>query len=148
MQDFLMANYLWIKSFHIIAVISWMAGLLYLPRLFVYHAQQEKGSSNSEMLKTMERKLLKYIMSPAMMATWILGIALMMAFPEIFKNGWMHVKFALVILMTVFHVYCKRIYRQFENDTNTKDQKFFRYINEVPTILMIIIVICVVAKPF
>ena len=139
--------YLWIKAFHIIAVISWMAGMLYLPRLFVYHCEAEVGSKQSETFKVMERRLLKAIINPAMIATWIFGLWLVwLGGWE--KSGWLHAKFALVILLSGIHGWLVRLWRAFAEDKNQKSQKFFRIINEVPAVLMVLIVLLVVLKPF
>ena len=136
-----------LKSLHIIAVISWMAGLLYLPRLFVYHAQSEKGSEQSETFKVMERKLLRYIMNPAMILTWVFGLWLVFEL-DLFKSGWMHAKFTFVVLMTIIHHIFAYQRKQFERDENTKTAKYYKIINEAPTLLMIGIVFLVVMKPF
>lgn len=139
--------YLWIKSLHVIAVISWMAGLLYLPRLFVYHADQPKGSSSSEMLKIMEYRLFRFIMRPAMVITWLSG--LWIAYDAGFwRSGWFHGKFALVIAMTIVHEFLGREQRLFFQDGSNRTQRFFRFLNEVPTLLMIFIVGLVIIKPF
>ncbi len=139
--------YLWIKSLHIIAVIAWMAGMLYLPRLFVYHCEAEPGSKQSETFKVMERRLLKAIMLPAMIATWIFGLWL--AFEAgFFKSGWLHAKLALVLILSGIHGWLSRLARDFAHDRNRHSQKFYRYLNEVPTVLMILIVLVVVLKPF
>jgi putative membrane protein len=139
--------YEWVKAFHVIAVISWMAGMLYLPRLFVYHCEAEKGSKQSETFKVMERRLLRAIINPAMIATWVLGLTLVWL-GGWHTAGWMHAKFLLVILLSALHGMLVRYWRDFEADKNTKSQKFYRIINEVPTVLMIGIVILVIVKPF
>lgn len=136
------------KSLHIIAVISWMAGLLYLPRLYVYHADAEKGSELSETLKIMERRLLRIIMNPAMILAFVFGGLMVWENPEIFKQGWMHAKVTLVVLMVGFHGMLAGWRKKFVKDGNTHSGKFYRRVNEVPTLLMIIIVILVVMKPF
>jgi putative membrane protein len=139
--------YLWLKSLHIIAVISWMAGLLYLPRLFIYHTDSAAGSEQSETFKVMEHRLLKVIMNPAMMISWVLG--LYMAWQAYgFSGGWLHAKIGAVVLLTATHVYFSRHVRRFARDENTKSARHWRLMNEVPTLLMIIIVILVVVKPF
>ena len=149
MQDFLLENYLWLRALHIIAVISWMAGMLYLPRLFVYHADTEIGTDTSETFKIMERRLLKFIMTPAMIASWAFGLSMIFANPAIMGGqGWMHVKLLMVILMSGAHGVLAKNVRMFANDQNQKSAKYFRILNEVPTVLMIIIVIMVVVKPF
>ncbi|MFZ4761942.1 MAG: protoporphyrinogen oxidase HemJ [Alphaproteobacteria bacterium] len=137
-----------LKSLHVIAVISWMAGLLYLPRLFVYHAAAEKDSELDKTLQIMEFRLLKIIMNPAMMATWVLGIALIAASPEFLKQGWLHLKLTLIIFLTVFHVFLGRWRRLFAEGKNVLDGRFFRRVNEIPTIIMILVVLLVIVKPF
>jgi putative membrane protein len=139
--------YLWLKALHLIAVISWMAGMLYLPRLFVYHAAVEPGSPQSETFKVMERRLYKFIMSPAMMVAWLVGLVL--AFQgQWFTAGWFHAKLALVLAMTVVHGLFGHWATEFGRDRNRHSQKFYRVANEIPTVLMIAIVILVVVKPF
>ena len=139
--------YEWIKALHIIAVIAWMAGMLYLPRLFVYHCEAEIGSKQSETFKVMERRLMRAIINPAMIVTWLAGLYLAWS-GHWFSSGWLHGKLALVILMSGVHGFFSRWRKDFEADRNTRSQKFFRIINEVPTVLMIGIVILVVVKPF
>jgi putative membrane protein len=138
---------LWLKAFHVIAVIAWMAGMLYLPRLFVYHCEAEAGSKQSETFKVMERRLLRAIINPAMIATWVLGLWL--AYDQaLFKAGWLHGKLALVLALTALHGLFSRWVRDFAADRNAHSQKFYRIINEVPAVLMIGIVILVIVKPF
>ena len=139
--------YDWIKAFHIIAVIAWMAGMLYLPRLFVYHCDAEPGSRQSETFKVMERRLLKVIINPAMTVTWILGLWLAWS-AGWFMTHWLQAKIVLVIVMSALHGFLVRWVRDFAHDRNQHSQKFYRAINELPTVLMIIIVILVVVKPF
>lgn len=139
--------YEWAKALHIIAVISWMAGMLYLPRLFVYHCDAEIGSKQSETFKVMERRLLKAIINPAMIATWILGLYLMWS-AGWYTSGWFHAKLLLVLLMSGVHGFLTARVRDFALDRNTRNAKFYKIINEVPTVLMILIVILVVVKPF
>lgn len=142
--------YVWIKALHIIAVISWMAGLLYLPRLFVYHCRSEKGAQQSETFKVMEDRLLKVIMRPAMIATWALG-TLLMAIPGLVNWGgdfWIYAKLLLVILLTATHMAFAGYAKSFAEDRNDKPEKFFRLVNELPTVIMIAIVILVIVKPF
>lgn len=140
-------TYLWIKALHVIAVISWMAGLLYLPRLFVYHCEVEPGSATSEKFKVMERRLLKAIMLPAAVVAW--GAGLTMAIESgLFQEHWFHVKLLLVVLMTIAHHMMTRWKNDFAADRNQRPQRFFRIANEVPTLLMIFIVILVITKPF
>jgi protoporphyrinogen IX oxidase len=139
--------YLWLKAFHVIAVIAWMAGMLYLPRLFVYHCQAEIGSKQSETFKVMERRLLRAIINPAMVATWVLGLWLAWD-AGFFRSGWLHAKLALVLAMSAMHGMFVRYVRDFAEDRNRRTQRFYRIINEVPTLLMVAIVILVVVKPF
>jgi putative membrane protein len=139
--------YPWIKALHVIAVIAWMAGMLYLPRLFVYHCEAEIGSKQSETFKVMERRLLRAIINPAMILTWLAGLYLAWS-GHWFSSGWLHGKLALVILLSGVHGFFSRCVKDFAADRNTRSQKFYRIINEVPTLLMIGIVILVVVKPF
>lgn len=139
--------YSWIKALHVIAVISWMAGMLYLPRLMVYHCAAEAGSVQSETFKVMERRLLKAIINPAMIVTWLAGLYLAYA-GGWYLAGWFHAKFALVLILSGFHGALSRWVRDFAQDTNTRPARFFRIANEVPTLLMVGIVILVVVKPF
>jgi putative membrane protein len=139
--------YDWIKALHVVAVIAWMAGMLYLPRLFVYHCDAEVGSKQSETFKVMERRLLKVIINPAMVVTWLAGLYLAFA-GQWFSAGWLHGKLALVLAMSGIHGFFARCVKDFAADRNTKSQRFYRLVNEVPTALMIAIVILVVVKPF
>lgn len=139
----------YIKAFHVIAIIAWMAGLLYLPRLFVYHAGAPKGSELSETFKVMERRLLRFITTPAMIASWVLGLWL--AFGGVIDwsaDGWFHLKLALVIALSAFHGLLVKWTRDFAEDRNGRSARFYRIANEVPTLLMIAIVILVVVRPF
>ena len=140
-------GYLWLKALHVIAVISWMAGLLYLPRLFVYHCEVEAGSATSEKFKIMERRLFRAIMTPAMVVAWVAGLWMAVT-GGLFQDGWFHVKLTLVVLMTLSHYMMARWKNDFAADLNTRPQRFFRIANEVPTLLMIFIVILVIVKPF
>jgi protoporphyrinogen IX oxidase len=138
---------LWLKAFHIMAVVAWFAGLFYLPRLFVYHAGAKPGSELSETLKVMEHRLLTAIMTPAMAAVWILGLTL--AYWEgAFSDGWLHAKLALVFLLSGFQGALSRWTKDFAADRNTRSAKFYRVANEVPTVFLILIVLLVVLKPF
>lgn len=148
MQGFLQAHYDVFKALHIIAVISWMAGMFYLPRLFVYHADADKGSELSETLKIMERRLLRIIINPAMILTFIFGGLLLYANPELLHQPWLHVKLTAVLLMVGLHGFLARARKRFVLDQNTRPAGFYRKINEIPTVLMIIIVFMVVVKPF
>ena len=139
--------YEWIKALHVIAVIAWMAGMLYLPRLFVYHCEAEAGSKQSETFQVMERRLLKAIMTPAMIVTWLAGLYLAWA-GHWFSAGWFHGKLLLVLLMSGAHGFLSRCASDFAAGRNTRSQKLYRTINEVPTVLMIGAVILVVVKPF
>jgi putative membrane protein len=139
--------YLWLKALHVVAVIAWMAGMLYLPRLFVYHCDAPKGSIQSETFKIMERRLLKAIINPAMGATWILGLVLAWQ-GGWFASGWLHAKLALVIAMSGLHGVLSKRLREFAADANTRPARYYRILNEVPTALMIGIVILVIVKPF
>jgi protoporphyrinogen IX oxidase len=139
--------YEWLKAFHIIAIIAWMAGMLYLPRLFVYHCEADPGSRQSETFKVMERRLLRAIMNPAMIVTWLLGLWLAWR-GNWFAAPWLHAKLALVIGMSGVHGMLSRYVKDFAADRNRKSQKFYRIINEVPTVLMILIVLLAVLKPF
>jgi putative membrane protein len=141
--------YPWIKAFHIISVIAWMAGMLYLPRLFVYHCEVAKGSAESERFKVMERKLLRVIINPAMIAAWTFGLIL--AFTpavDAWSQGWFHTKFTLVVLLSAYHGFLSRWRRDFERDRNLRPQRFYRIMNEVPALMMVVIVILAVVKPF
>lgn len=146
-MSFVVDHYLIFKALHLIAVISWMASLLYLPRLYVYHANCKPGSETSEMLKVMEYKLLRYIMNPALIVTFALGISLL-TLPGTMQQGWIHIKLLLVFLLLGFHGACSRWRKDFAADRNNKSSKFFRYANEFPTLIMIIIVLLAVVKPF
>lgn len=139
--------YEWVKALHVISVIAWMAGLLYLPRLYVYHCQAETGSHHSETLKVMERRLLRAIMNPAMIASWIFGLWTAHEL-QAWDQGWFHAKMTLVIGMTVAHMMMASQRKKFETDSNTKSERFYRFFNEVPTVLMIGVVILVIVKPF
>ena len=139
--------YQWLLAFHIIAVIAWMAGMLYLPRLFVYHCEADPGSRQSETFKVMERRLLKAIINPAMILTWVLGLWLAYQ-GGWFAAHWLHLKLALVLGMTGVHGILSKYVREFAADRRRKSAKFFRILNEVPTVLLIVIVILVVVKPF
>jgi putative membrane protein len=139
--------YEWIKALHIIAVIAWMAGMLYLPRLFVYHCEAEAGSKQSETFKIMERRLLKVIINPAMIVTWLAGLYLAWT-GHWFSAGWLHAKLVLVLVLSGVHGFFSRLVKDFAAGRNQRSQRFYRIINEVPTLLMVLIVILVVVKPF
>ncbi len=148
MSAFLNDWYMWLKALHLVSVIAWMAGLLYLPRLFVYHCEAEPGSQMSETFKTMERKLLRVIMNPAMIAAWSFAVLMLVADPSLFKQGWMHVKLTAAVIVTVLHHVYARWRKTFERDENARPAKFYRIWNEVPAVLMIVIVVMVIVKPF
>lgn len=139
--------YLWIKALHVISVIAWMAGMLYLPRLYVYHCGAPVGSDQSETFKVMERKLLRGIVNPSMILTWIFGLILVFAY-DIYTQPWFHAKAVLIVAMSVLHGMYARWRRDFEQDRNQRSDKFYRFWNEAPAILMIAIVLLAVAKPF
>jgi len=139
--------YNWIKALHVIAVIAWMAGMLYLPRLFVYHADAEIGSTESETFKVMERRLLRAIINPSMLVVWVLGLWLAWEGFR-FSGGWLHAKIAAVFVLSGIHGYLSAAVRKFAEDRNDKPARHWRIVNEIPTVLMIVIVILVVVKPF
>ncbi len=142
-----MNYYLLFKSLHLIAVISWMAGLLYLPRIFVYHAEADHDSQK-KVFKTMERKLYNYIMMPAMLLSWLFGFLLIHSIGlDVFSELWMQIKTALVIILTYYHFILGKYLGDFAVDTNIKSSKFFRIINEIPTIILIVVVFVVIFKP-
>jgi putative membrane protein len=147
MAGFLGEGYLWVKALHVIAIIAWMAGMLYLPRLYVYHCAAEPGSAQSETFKVMERRLLRAILNPAMILAWVLGLALV-AHLDAWAEAWMHAKFAGVIALSTLHGFLARWRRQFAADANRHEARFYRLMNEVPTVLMIAIVVLVVVRPF
>ena len=147
--DVLAGAYPWTKSFHLIAVIAWMAGLFYLPRLFVYHSQVAVGGAESELFKVMERRLLRAIMNPAMIVAWLLGITLVLTPGAVdWHGGWWHLKLLSVVLMTGFHMYLAKARKGFLADGRPKTERHWRAMNEVPTVLMIVIVVMVIVKPF
>ena len=147
MAGFLGEAYSWVKAFHIMSVIAWMAGMFYLPRLFVYHCGAEVGSVQSETFKVMERRLLRAIINPAMIASWVFG-AMLLLHLEAWSQPWFHAKLTLLIVLQLVHAAFARWRRQFERDENRHNETFYRYMNEVPTVLMIGIVIFVIVKPF
>ena len=143
-----MNYYLLFKSLHLIAVISWMAGLLYLPRIFVYHVENYQKKETTEIFETMERKLYFYIMRPAMILSWLFGIILIyISGIDIFSQLWVHLKLGLIVLLTIYHEYLGICLKSLKLNTNTKTSKFFRIINEVPTIILIFIIFIVIFKP-
>lgn len=149
LRSFAMDWYLWILAGHVISVIAWMAGMFYLPRLYVYHAEAEVGSRQSETFKTMERRLLRAIINPAMIATWTFGLLLVLqGWPEIMAQGWFHVKLTAIALLQATHAFYARWRRDFAADANRYPARIYRIANEVPTVLMIVIVVMAVVRPF
>lgn len=142
-----MIDYTWLKALHLIAAFAWMAGMLYLPRLYVYHADAKPGSELSETLKIMERRLLRLIINPAMIATYIFGIWMLVLAPNLLKQPFMHVKLGLVLAMTVAHAFLARYRRYFARDANRHSARFYRALNEIPTLLLIGIVIMIIVRP-
>jgi protoporphyrinogen IX oxidase len=140
-------SYLWIKSLHILAVISWMAGMLYLPRLFVYHADIQHGSAQANLFQTMEYRLQRYIMTPALLVAWLTGLYLAYS-AGFFHAPWLHAKLGLVVIMSGLHGYLSSLRKSLASGQNRHTSRFFRIINEAPTVLMIVIVVLVVVKPF
>jgi len=140
-------SYIWLKALHVISVIAWMAGMFYLPRLFAYHADAKPGSEMSETFKVMERRLLRIIMNPAMILTFIFGAAMLMQSPEMMQQPFMHMKLTLVLVMAGLHGYLAKCRKVFASDANKHSAKFYRLLNEVPTVLMIGIVILIIVKP-
>ena len=141
--------YSWIKALHLISVIAWMAGMFYLPRLYVYHVDALAGSAQSETFKLMERRLLRAIINPAMVASFVFGIwMLTLLGASVWSEGWWHVKLTMIILMSAYHGFLSRWRRDFEADRNRRSARFFRFANEIPTVLMIVIVVMVIVKPF
>ena len=150
MMHVLTVAYPWTKALHVVAIVSWMAGLLYLPRLFVYHAERGRpGSELSETFKVMERRLLKVIMRPASIATWVLGL-LLAGTPGVvdWGSGWIYVKLAAVLVLTWFHHWLLKRAKDFAADNNRVSARTFRMMNEVPTLALVVIAIMVVVKPF
>lgn len=147
MATFLSAHIDWIKALHVIAVIAWMAGMLYLPRLFVYHCEAPAGSPQSEMLKVMEHRLLRIIVNPAMIATWVFGLTLAFV-TGAYADLWFQLKLVLVLAMSGLHGMFAATVKRFARDANTRPQRFYRIINEVPMLLVIGIVILAIVKPF
>ncbi len=147
MMMFLSNNILWIKSFHVISVIAWLAGMFYLPRLFVYHTETVPGSPESERFKVMERRLLRAIINPAMIATWVFGLTLAWL-TAAYQEHWLQVKFLLVLAMTGLHGYFAGRVRAFAQDRNDRSARFYRILNEAPPLLMVFIVILVIVQPF
>lgn len=141
-----MELYHWIKALHLISMVAWMAGMLYLPRLYVYHSQVAAGSEASELFKLMERRLLRLIINPAMIATFVFGLWLI-HFIGWQGNGWLHAKIGLVLVLGAFHAYLARWRKDFDRDANRHNQRFYRIVNEVPTVLMVLIILLAVLKP-
>jgi putative membrane protein len=143
----MISAYLWIKALHVIAMVAWMAGMLYLPRLFVYHAAAQQGSDVALTLEVMERRLMRFIMLPALLVTWLSGVALAIE-AGFFNTEWLQVKLLLVVALTALHGYFALVRKTFVARTNRRQPRFYRMINEVPTVLLIAIVVLVITKPF
>ncbi len=148
MAAFLSGIYLWIKAAHLVFVIAWMAGMMYLPRLFVYHHQAEKGGEAERYFIQMQRRLLKGIINPSMVFVWVLGILMLLANPAFLSQGWFHVKLALVLLISGVHGFYANARRKFEAGERPRTEKFWRVMNEIPFIALIVIVVMVIVKPF
>ena len=148
MAEFLASIYLWIKSLHLIAVIAWMAGMMYLPRLFIYHHQVEKGGEAEAKFIVMERRLLKGIINPSMIAVWLLGILMLIASPAILSSGWFYVKLTFVLVISGIHGFYAASRRKFEAGERPRTEEFWRITNEAPFILLIGVVFLAVLKPF
>ena len=148
MADFLAGIYLWIKGLHIIAIVAWMAGMMYLPRLFVYHHQAQKGGEAEAMFVKMERRLLKGIINPSMIAVWVLGLLMLFASPSLLSSGWFHVKLVLVLAISGVHGFYAASQRKFEVGERPRSEKFWRIMNEAPFVSLIGVVFLAVVKPF
>ncbi len=148
MSAFLASIYLWIKAAHLIMVIGWMAGMMYLPRLFVYQHQSEKGGEAERMFIAMQRRLLKGIINPAMIAVWVLGVLMLIANPAILSAPWFHIKLAFVVAISAVHGFYASSRRKFEAGERPRSEKFWRIMNEVPFLALIVIVVMVIVKPF
>lgn len=148
MQAFLYEYYRWLMALHVIAAFAWMAGMFYLPRLFVYHVPAAKGSELSETLKIMERRLLRVILNPAMGLTWLFGVLMVYSNPILMQDGWIHVKLTAVLLLSALHGLLSRHRKQFLDDKNVHSAKYYRILNEIPTLLLVVIVIMVIVRPF
>lgn len=148
LQSELLGYYLWLKAIHLVAMVAWMAGMFYLPRLFVYHATVPVGSARSELFKVMERKLLKVIINPAMITTWGIGLLMLVAQPVLLSQGWMHVKLTALVALSAYHGMLVGWWRKFANDENRRSERFYRVANEVPTLLLLVIVFMAVLRPF
>ncbi len=148
MAEFLSGIYLWLKSVHLIMVIAWMAGMMYLPRLFVYQHQSEKGGEAERYFIQMQRRLLKGIINPSMVLVWVLGILMLVANPAILSQGWFHVKLALLVAVSAIHGFYSSSRRKFEKGERPRSEKFWRIMNEVPFLAMTVIVVMVIVKPF
>lgn len=148
MRDFLLANYLWLKSLHLIAVIAWMAGMMYLPRLFIYHHQAEKGGEAERFFVVMERRLFLGIINPSIIAVWLFAGMMLYAQPSILSQGWFMVKFPAVLAISAIHGWYSRARKAFERGDRPRSEKFWRIINEVPFVLMIVAVFMAIVKPF
>lgn len=148
MGAFLSGIYLWIKALHVIAIIAWMAGMMYLPRIFVYHHRCEKGGEAERQFAVMERRLLRGVMNPAMAAVWILGILMLIANPAILSAGWFHVKLTLVVALSAIHGFYAASRKKFEAGERPGREKFWRIMNEIPFVILIVVVVMAIVEPF
>ena len=148
MRDFLLANYLSIKSLHIVAVIAWMAGMMYLPRLFIYHHQAERGGEAERFFVTMERRLFLGIVNPSIVAVWLLAALMLYARPEIMGQGWFMVKFPMVVGISAIHGFYSRARKAFARGERPRSERFWRVINEIPFVMMLVAVLMATVKPF
>ena len=148
MRDALVSAYLWIKAFHVIAVIAWMAAMMYLPRIFVYHHQSKPGGEAEGYFRTMARRLLKGIMTPSLLAVWALALVMIYANPSLLQQGWFHAKLALVLGISGVHGFYVGAQRRFEAGERPRTERFWRIINEAPFVLMVIVAILAIVKPF
>ncbi len=148
MRDFLISSYVWIKALHIISVIAWMAAMMYLPRLFIYHHQSQAGGEAESYFTAMERRLLKGIMTPAMNAAWLFAVLMIVANPGLFSAGWFHLKFFCALVLSGIHGFYVKAQRDFEAGKRPRTERFWRFMNEAPFVLLTIIVLMAVAKPF
>ena len=148
MRDILLSIYPWLKSLHVVAVIAWMAGMMYLPRLFIYHHQAERGGEAERAFVTMERRLLKGIMTPAITAVWLIAGLMLYATPSLLEQGWLHVKLATVVGISAIHGFYASAQKALERGERPRDGRFWRIVNEVPFVLMLVAVVMVIVRPF
>lgn len=148
MSAFLSGAYLWIKALHIIAIVAWMAGMMYLPRLFVYHHQAEKGGEAERRFAVMERRLLRGIMNPSVAAVWLFGVLMLIANPAVLSAGWFHVKLTLVVILSAVHGFYAASRKKFEAGARPRSERFWRIANEVPFAILVVVVVLAIVKPF